>query len=368
MHTVTFTEEVSLHGKIFQPEQEYLMESVNAGEYLTSFSREAQLKAIDLNSMGFAFDPDDDWNDSTVLVVRPGGFGDLLFCTPIFRELRSRWPGIILQVACSDRVSPVLHGNPHIDELVTYPVPSHVWGTADAIVTLENAIEWGPLAKTHHAVDVFADCFGLKPGICSRKMDIYLDDSELALAEKILPNGKKRPVVGIQLYASSPVRSYARLIEVIADVHARGGEVVIFAAPGQPPVKCSTGKIINLHTLKPAPTFRQACAVLRACDVVVAPDSSITHAAAALDVPCVALYGSFPWKLRVTPGPRMVALSGNLPCAPCLHHSRRGQMMPENCPGAEAHRCVALDMIDPKRVTAKVWKLMEENTPTEVAA
>ena len=41
-----------------------------------------------------SFTPDLDWNGKRLLIHRFGGAGDLLFITPLLREIKERWPEI----------------------------------------------------------------------------------------------------------------------------------------------------------------------------------------------------------------------------------------------------------------------------------
>lgn len=58
--------------------------------------------------------------------------------------------------------------------------------------------------------------------------------------------------------------------------------------------------------------------VLRQASAVVAVDTGLAHLAAALDVPCLTLYGPTDPKLTGTSGPHAVNLAADFVCAPCL--------------------------------------------------
>jgi len=70
--------------------------------------------------------------------------------------------------------------------------------------------------------------------------------------------------------------------------------------------------------------MRKAFALAAACDAIVAPDSSFVHLAAALDVPCVGLYGPIDGELRTKHYPRCVFLDvrSKLGCLPCWRNDR----------------------------------------------
>jgi ADP-heptose:LPS heptosyltransferase len=70
--------------------------------------------------------------------------------------------------------------------------------------------------------------------------------------------------------------------------------------------------------------MRKAFALAAACDAIVAPDSSFVHLAAALDVPCVALYGPVDGAVRTKSYPRCVYLDvrKKLGCVPCWRNDK----------------------------------------------
>ncbi len=353
MHAVMFSEEVTINRLKMEPGVEYLCENVNAGEYLAMWAH--LTKVTPWENYLLRFNPENDWNNKRVLLVRPGGFGDLLFLTPLMREMKKRWPGIRIGVSCSVRCAAVLESNPDVSVIHKYPLALTELDDYAAVLCFENAIEYGPLAHTHHAVDVFADVAGME--LKDRKLRLHLLPEEIEAAKTQFPRtGKKR--IGIQLFSSSPVRNYVRMGEVLHLLAKRNVEIFIFAAPGQNVVKTSYPNIVNLHALEKPLSFRESCAALTTCDALISPDSSMTHVAAALDVPCVALYGSFPWKLRITPGPKMTALTGNAECAPCFHHGRPKQIMPAQCPGKAEFTCHALSRIDPEWIVRAVAKYL----------
>ncbi len=112
-------------------------------------------------------------------------------------------------------------------------------------------------------------------------------------------------------------------------------------------------------------TWRQSAATLLTCDVVLAPDSSMMHVAGALGVPCVALFGPFPWKLRTAYYKSVHALQGIDGCAmaPCFHaeHTLTG-LFPNDGPCMATGHCVVLDSILPKRILAKVEQVFAQTS------
>ncbi|HEO63695.1 MAG TPA: glycosyltransferase family 9 protein [Candidatus Omnitrophica bacterium] len=55
-----------------------------------------------------------------ILVINPFGIGDVLFTTPLLRNLKNFFPGSRIAFMCGERVAPILENNPHIDEVIAF--------------------------------------------------------------------------------------------------------------------------------------------------------------------------------------------------------------------------------------------------------
>ena len=284
-----------------------------------------------------------------VLISRTGGFGDILFCTPLIRALQAR--GLDVSFSCVPSYRDALSG---VDvNFVPYPIP--FWELAkgyDRVIWLEGVIEFAE-DPSKHAVDLIAEAAGeeLRQGKhCSYR--VAPADAELA-SKKYPRTGCKR--IGVQLAASAPSRTYPRelMMTVLVELLQKGHEVFLFGRPGEIKINTPHPRLIN--TSLDSPSFAQSCAILSTCDVVLAPDSALCHIAGALDVPTIALYGPFPWRARTAYAPSIRALTGNLPCAPCYWHGR-GSEFPPRGPCARTSRCEALATISPDRIVRELLK------------
>lgn len=336
----------------------YLAEDVNAGMMLSEGWCHVLghgLSALQ-NQTNREFSNELDWNGKKILFVRPGGFGDLLFLTPTFAEIKRRWPDARIYVACFHRYHYALLHNPDVFGFVPYPVPLECWDGFDARVWLENIIEHNLEAQHLPAVDIIAKRVGLE--FEDKAMRYFVTEFEQAWAEQEFPRWPDRPIrVGLQMTASGGCRVYPFMSELGKRLWRDSGhEVFLFGKPGDFKSNNPEG-LVNLMMM--GKTFRESCAVLKTCDVVVAPDSALAHVAGALGVPCVALYGPFPWKLRTAYAPKTFALQGTCPISPCFHHSRGMQIFPANGPCAQTGRCEALAAIKVERIMREVEKKLE---------
>lgn len=331
---------------------EFLMEDVNAAELLANGLVRLKEPSIEMKS----FDASADWNGRKILFVRPGGFGDLLFLTPCLAEIKRRWPGAIIHVACFPAYRGALIGNANVGSFEKYPVSVQSFRSYDAHVWLEGFIEKDPDAKKIHVVDLLAERLGIE--IKNKQMQFFLMPEEIAMAHERYPRRRKR--VGVQFFASSPVRSYPAklMVETCRGLMKQGWDVFLFGSPGQ--INSDSGPgLVNLTQRNPPVTFRESAAILKTCDVCIAPDSALCHVAGALDIPTVALYGPFPWQLRTAYAPSVHAISGHGACSPCFHHSRGWQVLPKGKPCSLSGECDVLGTIEPRRIISKVEALCQ---------
>lgn len=357
MHLVTVTKTVSPGAVYTLTRGSYYTENVNAGEILIRFPRDTFIQEAPNPRPPDDFIPNPN-APQKILVIRPGGYGDLLFLTPVFRALKSNFPLLQINLACYEQYQEALAGNSDIAHFVKYPVPLDTLHSYDAIFALEGVVE-----DEHklHAVDRLLDEFGLPHSFLDedKKRCIYhLTEQEQRGAETTFPHrldkaGHNVPRLGVQVVASSRCRSYPQDLtaQVCQMLHQRGWEVFFFGSPKSLLIQ-EFDRLVNL-TLRNL-TFRQSCAVLSTCDVVLAPDSALVHVAGALEIPTVALYGPFPWQIRTRYNPKTIALQGKLDCAPCFHHVRARQEFPSDGPCFISGRCEALASIPPTRVAAKI--------------
>lgn len=290
-----------------------------------------------------------------VMVMRMGGFGDLLLLAPTLREIKRRWPACHLAVSTMGHYAVALENLPFVDAVLPYPVPVEVADGFDAWVFLEGA-EHTARSKEIHLTDLFAEIAGVT--IEGSKQPAYaVKPSEALWAAEKYPRTQHRRVC-VQVGTSAICRTYPRsnLGTVCAELVKRGWEVFLMGQHGEvkTPDGHANGQLRNL--CDDALSFRQSAAVVSQCDVLLGSDSALVHVAAALDVAGVALFGPFPWQLRTAYSPSIRAIQGNVGCSPCQHHANppMGDHFPSHCPTKTKGYCALLADITPERVVSAV--------------
>lgn len=305
------------------------------------------------------FDETKDWNGKRILLVRGGGFGDLILMTPVLREIKARWPNAHVAMATMSRYAPVLHNLPFVDETIQYPAPKALVDGYDAWIFFEKAIEDNPRARDVHMTDLFAEIAGVGE-IQDKKPQFELTNNERIWVMEGYPrvNGVRR--LCVQGTASAVCRIYPQdqLNKALSILHDKGWEIFLMGERGEIDKVQETEFLRNLsaHGL----TFRQSCAVINNADCVLGPDSALIHVAGALGVPAVGLYGPFPWKLRTAYCPTTVAIQGHGSCSPCFHHKHLNNHWPAGGPCQKSGRCDVLNSIKPETVAHKIEQIAKK--------
>lgn len=291
---------------------------------------------------------------SRILLVATMGFGDALLLTPCLRQIKASLPAATLHIATFPEYRQIFFGLPYVDGFADYPVPTEKLEEYDCVLILEGAVENHPQAQIQHMTDRFAEHLGLALG--DKKPDLRLSSEELEWVMASFPKKPAEKRIGIQVQAGVRCRTYpGSHLNLLANGLAQAGwEVYLMGRPGEFAAQ-DQGRIHNLS--RRALTWRQSAAFLKTCDVFVGPDSSLLHAAGALDVPAVGLFGPYPWKLRTAYYTTVFCIQGSEGCDrhPCFHVEHAGlPPFPMDQPCARSGRCEVLASILPKRVIAKI--------------
>jgi len=269
VHILTSRDGIDLGARGGWPAGKYLVEDMAGATYIQVGHRGATtMNYLDGNPR--PFDEKEDWNGKKILIIRPGGFGDLLFCTPSIHEIKRRWPTAEVHVCVYSMFQDILFANPEVDKIVSYPISLDDAEEYHAWIFLENVIEGNPEAEKLHAVDVVAKRIGLTH-LDEKAMRYELTEEEKLWAlDKFPRTNAKR--IAIQVEASGRARTYPGnlMTEVIIRLAQKSREVYLLGTPYKVKTR-STPLVRNLMIENLS--FRQSVAAMTACDVVLGPDS-----------------------------------------------------------------------------------------------
>lgn len=306
-----------------------------------------------------------------IIVRMPNWLGDLVMATPILTDLRHRWPEAKITVHCQGILGTVIQEDPHIDEVLNFKKPgswfdrqthdsilsplkqrgfdlgilltnsfsSALWywrgqvknriGYADHCRSclLDYAIPFPEKRKNQHLVNTYKML--LEPlGIPVSKTPprLYLTSEEKQVARARLANQgvqTKDLVIGINpgaAYGSAKCWLPERFKQLTRDLLQYPHLKIIYFGDktGAPLVQdicagLASDRVINLAGKT---SLRELLALIDACAIFLTNDSGPMHAASALGIPLIALFGS---TSDTATGPYNggLVIHKHVPCSPC---------------------------------------------------
>jgi ADP-heptose:LPS heptosyltransferase/predicted O-methyltransferase YrrM len=335
--------------------ERYLYDDSIAADFIKNEKAEAWQKE--------SFDPPLYTTARRVLIIRCGGIGDLLFLTPSLAALLERYPQAEFTLCAFERYRPAV-SHPALERLqwLDYPPKMADVTTYDTVIPLEGVIERD---HTQLATQLLAHALGLYDLVAPRPLFRVPSDG-LVAAEKEFPRqhpGQKFYGIGLRAGHDARTWPFEFCEQAAALILDRDPTGIVFLFGEKAKFRSIEGLDHDRVVWLPAAdlNLRETLAVLGLMDGWIGPDSGLTHAAAALGIPGVGLFGAFPWQIRLNPGSSIHGLNGHAPCAPCHHLGRSTRWVPGQ-PCEKANCCVALAQITPDHAVQVMVKQMRAGT------
>lgn len=335
--------------------------------YIMSDSFFQKLKFLIPNSLGIEIPfreiynqyNGEDLSGRKVLGLRHGGGGDILFMLTAFRELKRKFPSVEIDVAVGNQYIPIVVGEESVKKTLSIPITLNDWNEYNYHFIFENLIENNEKASRYNAYDLFMEQMKIdfeKVSIENKIPRITLFEAEKNIAlRKFQFLGSPLKKVGIQVTASSPVRTYppSKFLPVISHLTENNYEVYLFGSELQSQeieylVKQSnSNKVFSI--VQP---LREAIVIASFMNYFIAPDSMFIHIAGAFQIPLLGIYGPFRSSLRMKYFKNAIALDVESGCSPCFKHG----MNP--CPKGDPSPC--LNLISSEMIIETFDKLVKE--------
>ena len=248
-----------------------------------------------------------DLTDKTLLIMRQGGIGDLMFTQPLIKYLKHKYPSCRIVFTCAPRFAHVFKCWPKglLTGVIPVPFSYEHMKRADYHLSFEGGIERCEEAKVKNSYDIFSEIAGLdfdKTDPLYKTSLVPHQESTIKLEEHLPEN-----YVVIQMRASSPIRmiSSVKWKEITDKLIDLGYNIVLMDSKEMKQnyedflekEQWNKEKIFNLCEYSEDVTY--AVSAIAKSKGVIAVDSAFTHLAGALDKPTVGLYGPFSGDLRV---------------------------------------------------------------------
>jgi lipopolysaccharide heptosyltransferase II/tetraacyldisaccharide 4'-kinase len=304
-------------------------------------------------------------NIHRILLRAPNWIGDAVMSLPVLSGLTHLFPAAQLTVLAVPRVAPLFTGLPGVAEVIIYQAGKEKWrtllslrGRFNLALALPNSFEsalglWltrtprrlgyaangrSPLLTTSikgrkhlqglHQVYYYLGLLdALGPVNSFIPPHLQLSEAERAAGKSLLISAGLDPGcpwVGLAPGAAYgpakrwPAESFAAVADLLQQELQAG--LVLLGGPTDQEAAAQVqqsgqGRFLNLAGKT---TLRQALAVLSHLKMLITNDSGLMHAAAALGVPLVAIFGSTDSAATRPFTNRATLIHHHLPCSPCL--------------------------------------------------
>ncbi len=326
-----------------------------------------------------------------ILIRSTNWVGDAVLTTPAIRAVRKNFPDAEISILAKPWVAPVFWDNPCVDNILEYDstgrhsrwlrklrlVKALRRGRFDLAILFQNAFEAALLAYlagipnrlgydtdgrrlllTHsirlepeqkhvHEIDYYLGIIqGSSLSLDGRALTLTVTEQEHRRSKEILATHRvscRDILVGVSpgaTYGSAkrwfPDR-YAALCDRIHESY--GARIIIVGSPDEEAVgrRVSESMKYPCVDLCGKTNLREVFALIKRCKLFVTNDSGLMHAASALGVPLVAIFGSTNPRTTGPSSSRSCIVRVPVPCSPCLK--------PE-CP--DHHQCmkeITVDMV-----------------------
>ena len=274
----------------------------------------------------------------TLVIVRHGGIGDLLFVSSIFKKIKILYPGLNIVLITQKRYHSIFKSLKYLDIVLDYSVKGlFKILSSDYALFLDNSIEGDFDSNRENVYDLFAKKYAEIDLDDSEKHPIvYVDEnSNSYLLEEIPTLSSDKIKVGVQIVSGSPVRT-PRLefwVKVILSLIKKNPQCVVVIICDfknkhlgtELALQLSnfgvTNEIINFGDY--SRKVDDLVSLITYLDFLVCPDSSVVHLAAALNVPSLSIYGPFPSRLRTKYYIKDNPINAMKSCAPCFTHGHK---------------------------------------------
>lgn len=261
-------------------------------------------------------------------VIRDVGMGDVLMIAIPLRELAKKYPHLRFIYAVDSRYVPLFRDCTFFSRVVGIPELRGDWPYG---IDLRGYGERCPGASKENRIELYMRYLTGSSEVPDIDFPLYPRPEEVARG-RILSGAGDRPFLVHAVAASQGNRSWPLFhVEHLAEMaHANGWHtVMVNQGPWHSSPKLQSLGVTNLsgHTSVP-----DLMCLVSAADVVVSPDTGVTHLAEAMKTKCVTYFTTVPPIQRLKRYQYTRALwARELDCLGCIHTPTCGMPDPKPC-------------------------------------
>ena len=287
-------------------------------------------------------------NTTSLLVLFPGGIGDVISLKCVLDEFKYQRPDVEIAVVSTVADYCLLPNFTIYD----YPVTEVIAHQYDAWV---NIAEMDRASVGQELMVTFAEYVGVKEPKGGWHPMIAIDYG-LARAMQGYIRDPKRPRIGIHMDSACHFRSIPRPMgaQIMFGLVDRGCDVYILGSQEKPVVFTNQGNVSAPpdHIFDVIPVLgplEYTLAFMDHLDVLLSCDTGAVHIAGALGIPTLALFGMTDGNVRTSYYPSVQYIQGQRECSPC-------ENIVEDPPCSEKW-CEAIAEMNPEYIVQKVMEI-----------
>lgn len=301
-----------------------------------------------------------DMENKKILIIRHGGIGDILFISPFLKKIKTMSYSSHITFMTRKSYHDVTKSIHQIDKTINHSWPNIIsLFTSDYILFLDKSIEIDHDATNKNVYDLLSEkYFKIKLNNLEKHPIILATPDHDKYIQELLSQWHGHTIIGIQLLAGSPIRTpskvfWEKIIDSILKVHPKA--LVMLIAVRQQAELCNNIKndVLEKHPNAQILNFAiysrnlyDLISLVNMIDLVIAPDSSVIHIAAAFETPAIGIYGPFPSALRTRYYRNNISVDATTVCAPCFTHGHRACKKNPN----DKHSSSCFESIKPEQI------------------
>lgn len=274
-----------------------------------------------------------------IAFIQLGRVGDMILCTPAFSAIRSKFPDAELYVIAGAGNYSVLDNNPLIDKVIQYrkslsgifsllsflllnrfdywiDAKDHKSGESQLLAKLARAkvkIGYNDNSNTtfHHSVPsniqnkdlhfterVFnaLKYLGISSPNKTPKPELFIPDELSNKARNFYNTLSSKENLLINLSATSEARIYSaeNWSKVIAAIDSNKYNIILSFMPNEQKIADRLQQIFPAIIFANSHSIEEFIALIKHCDLLISPDTSAVHIAAAFEKKLIALFNDYP--------------------------------------------------------------------------
>ena len=256
-----------------------------------------------------------------------GGLGDIIMATPIAKGAKRKFPrchvtyAVPTDYANGDLLDLLLH-IPYIDEIIDYKLVNRDDYDSFTNITRTGLDRERSYQQFPNRIDMFAQACAIPLYGDYTPLYTMLEEEDAwgkEFVKKAVGAREYRGLIAVHLRSNDPKRTWpkSKVREFVSLARQRGYYCFLFGW-GDSKDEWTLAGSTQVFDYK----IRQAAAVMKNCDVLVCPDSSLLHLGGALNMKTVSLFGSMPPDCRINRYPNAIAVvNQQISCLGCVYAS-----------------------------------------------